>query len=552
MFQTKTISYRLITCLLTVILLLPFTASASFMGTATFSSIPPGARLEPVQILIDDNLAGGAGIANVIDYNTSSPLGYFIVGRGETNGTFPWIRNFSTDRQVQAQKIVRYKNRYYILYTEYVQFATPNDAFLLQLDAATGAVLSNERLIFDAGITEINGVDLVVSDPYEMLFVVCNGKNNGQEVNLLGAYEMRSNTMLDARIIEYSGSNIHADALTKTPSSFGADEHLFIGGRVKHSNYYEEVYVQGYLFDNNVKQFFIFNHNVFQWNTNNRLFMSRLKYNEYSGNLILAAQTWEDPSDAGDLELWQIDIGSISLTNVTHYNKPGRMFNSDINIDRDGISLAGPNNRFGAGLGNVIAHFSHSCSFQTMNVYPFNGMMFETTAMHGPTFGFPFVMATTDAGNATNAKWTVGNTYKGKCDVIKAPLKLTDKQINHYQALQETAIPSLAKDAEIMPGREELIYEIECGKSGNKQATGIVPATNEAAYKFAQNHQMAEVKTTGSIKNVSLFDINGRKVADYVTTGSSVSINKYDILPGIYVLSFEINGIAKREKMVVH
>lgn len=553
MFQTKTISYRLITCLLTVILLLPFTASASFMGTATFSSVPPGARLEPVQILIDDNLTGGAGIANVVDYNTSSPLGYFIVGHGEVNGTFPWMRNFSTENQVFAQKMVRFKDSYFILYTEYVQFATPNGAFLLQLDAGSGAIMSNTRLVFDGGATEISGVDIVVSEPYEMLYVVCNGKNNGYEVNLLGAYDINNNTMLDARMVEFGGSSIHADALAKETSAIGTNEHLHIGGRVMHTNFYEEVYVQKYFFDYNIKQFVAATHNVFKWNSSNRLFMSRLKFHETTGHLVLAAQTWAGPDGAGNLELWHVDVGGTSLVQAKHYAFPGSMFISDINLNKEIISLAGPNNMFDAGIGNVIALFDYNLNFWGMNQYQFNGTMLEPTAMSGPIFNFPFVMAVQDAFVPEYAKWTVGYDYfNGQCEVKKRMLRETDYPIGDYQALTETQVAHYIKEPELKIGREELKYEIECGKPGKKEATGIEQTVSVADYKFYQDHTMAQITTQGKIKSVVMYDINGRKIADYKADGSSVRISKYGMVPGIYMLSFEINGMAKREKLVVN
>lgn len=542
---------RLVQCLVLALSFLPANAFASFMGIATFSSVPPGARLEPVQILIDDNLSGGVGLVNIVDNNSSPTQGYFIVCRGTSKGIFPWIKNFRYDGQLTAQKIVKFKDRYIVLYTAYNLAGFANGAYLMQLDAATGNTISNTRLVLD-NAEEITGVDIHVSEMNAMVYAVCNGKLGTQEVNLLAAYDIGSNSIMDARIIEYNGRNIHADALAGEPSSIGANDRVHIGGRMRKADFYEGVYVQAYTYDFSTKQLNAQTHNVFQWSDDNRLFMSRLKYQPSTGHLVMMTQSFGIRDEAGSFDLFQVDVAGSSIVQRRHFPNPGRMFLSDINMEEDHITIAGPNNWNNTGAGTVIALFNQNLDFVAIKQYPFNGFQLEPTALHGPHRGFPFVMATQNYASPNTAKWTVGWNYDGACDVIDVRLEEGFMDTKQDPLLQEIAISSDIKKMTLLTKNDKLIYDVECGKPGQKQGTTSIENTNSGmAYNFQQNEIQVHITSQCNIGNAEMYDINGRKIATYPSAGTSLSISKKDITPGVYVLRFAVNGLDKTEKIIV-
>ena len=104
----------------------------------------------------------------------------------------------------------------------------------------------------------------------------------------------------------------------------------------------------------------------------------------------------------------------------------------------------------------------------------------------------------------------------------------------------------------ILTKNDKLIYNVECGKPGQKQGTTSIENTNSGmAYNFQQNEIQVHITSQCNIGNAEMYDINGRKIATYPSAGTSLSISKKDITPGVYVLRFAVNGLDKTEKIIV-
>jgi len=526
-----------------------FARAQSFLGTATFSSVPATSTLFPVQILMDDNAAGGGiGIGNVVGAGSTS--GYFVIVRGEGDGTISWSMDYNIFARggALAKKAVRIQDYYYVLYTRYRGTAAIGN-YVAKIDAANGTVVANTLLQFN--FTTYEAIDITTNEKY--LYILGQNREDADHCYMV-------TSIMDQFTLAVVTSRMDGFEKDNQPEGIAVRElDVYVGCRIKNNGNYDQLGVISYFHDATNQVLTLQQSKRYystQWNEISRLYTMRLKYNRFNDKVVMSAQAFiKETSTPYHLELFNLDPISISLTDASHYSYPGRMFTSDLNIDDQYISLAGPNMAGGSlSNGNAVAIFDHTTAFDKMVTFPFGGTGFERHALGGPVKGTPFVMA---AQVANYVNYTVGTTYSRRsCRVGQTRLENIDYKVYEQDGSWNQEIKWGNTDVGLSATEDKLDYSIDCRSSifgGVEAEERTAPGGVETPkpYTIATRSSDIIVTAAETMDQAILYDMTGRAVQTFAA-GTTIQISKENLAPGNYMLVFTTGKKLFREKLGIY
>jgi hypothetical protein len=529
----------------------------------TCNSIPSFGTLKPIQVVMDANNLSGFGMGNAEDPSLApnDPTKYFVAGRGTAPALFApvinWVNKYSIDVPIGCRRAVREANNYYVLYHEYdLTTATlPTEARISRLDVTNGNVLNSVKLDFSSsGLTNVYAWDMVHNSNY--LFVLCRGNNGTDDTPVLSIIDINTLAVIDNVVIPVA-ANYLADGLT-----MDSNGNLYVIGRVNNSSgstLYDQIAISAFAVGGPPVSLSLIDQQIYDIGSVSNistLTHSAIKYNPFSGYLVVACQSIDPSNTIGDLHLWNLKPGLV-FVNIETYTNNSRLFNSNINIDKKSISLAGPNNINSLSSGNVVAQFNHACGFAIMREFPFTGSSSEEHIIAGNTAANYFIMAAElfGFGNQNKVHYAVNLNFNTACGVTTPKLvsnpiaPIVTNSFSYINFLGFSKISKLSYVADGFSSTDRCSLKGRAASSGS--FTEVIDNNQELNWNFKQAQDQINLTATNIISDLKVVNLQGQ-IFNFSSNDTEVNFNTEKLFPGIYIASFMVNGELQTKKFIVN